>query len=249
MSEELQLRFDYAALDVETRAFVEERTERIHNLARMTASAIVQIGQYLSEVKERLKHGQFLEWIEKEFAWHRDTANNFMQVYECFKCRDFRQMEIDVSALYLIAKPSMPEPVRAEMMRRAENGEVVTHQGARALVQQFAETGELPDVDVSLPKMIASVSGRMQAKQTIKKMTAAEVAEEEKLRERMRVNSERMHVVMSVIRAIECLAGTNLTVPQIAKEIRRLDSPDKDWHGQVRQARQMLAALGTELKP
>ena len=93
------------SLDSDTRQFVQERAERIHNLARMTAACIVQIGQYLTEVKGRLKHGKFQEWIAREFSWGDDSARNFMHVYERFKNRNFRNLEIDVSALYLIAAP------------------------------------------------------------------------------------------------------------------------------------------------
>jgi hypothetical protein len=53
----------------------------------------------------RLKHGQFLEWIEREFAWSRQSAERFMKVYEWFKCNNLLLLEIDVSALYLIAAP------------------------------------------------------------------------------------------------------------------------------------------------
>jgi hypothetical protein len=48
-----------------------------------------------------------------------------MNVYRHFKGENFSHLEIDISALYLIAAPSMPEPVRAQVITRAENGEKV----------------------------------------------------------------------------------------------------------------------------
>ncbi len=242
-------RFDYASLDPEIRPFVLERTERIHNLARMTAAGIVQIGQYLTEVKARLGHGKFREWIKKEFGWERSSADNFMHVFKNVKCPTIGQLQIDCRALYLIAAPSTPEPVRAEVMRRAEKGEPVNHTGARALVQRFAETGELPEVEISLPEVIEQQRKARKAEQPLtKKLSAAEAAEIERLHDEMKANGQRAHAVMSVIRAIECLASTSLTVPQVAVEIRRLDSPDRDWHGQTKQAGKILAELGTELE-
>src|SRR5215467_4392054 len=118
---DVQRHFDYAALDDETRPFVLERTERIHNVARMTAAGIVQIGQYLTEVKARMPR-KFLDWIDKEFGWTDRHARNFMMVYRAFQSENFSDLDIDVSALYLIAKPSIPEPVRAQIVTRAENG-------------------------------------------------------------------------------------------------------------------------------
>ena len=256
MTREIQLRFDYEALDGETRAFVLERAERIHNLARMTAASIVQIGQYLTEVKARVGHGRFLEWIEREFAWKQAAAYRFMQVYENVKVTNLVNLQLDVSALYLIAAPSTPEPVRQDVIRRAENGEPVTHAGARALVQRFAETGELPTVDVDLPTLIAERRAAM-PQPSIRKMTPAEMEEadryrtnqlkEAQQRAEIKANNERNVRVFNVIGSIECLSGTALTAPEIATEIRRLDTPDKDWRGQLKKARQKLTELSTEL--
>jgi Protein of unknown function (DUF3102) len=247
---EIQLCFNYDVLDPETRAFVLERAERIHNLARMTATGIVQIGQYLTEVKAKLKHGQYLEWIEREFGWGDDSARNFMRVFELSKSRNFRDLEIDVSALYLIAAPKTPEPVRRQVVQRAENGEPVTHAGVRALVQRFAETGEIPDIQVSLPQLIAERRALMQPQAKPESPSPEEQqarAEDEELRVKMKANSERVVKVFNVIGSIECLSGTALTVPEIAAEIRRLDTPDKDWRGQLKIARRKLADLATEL--
>lgn len=62
-------------------------------------------------------HGLWLPWLESEFGWSHDTARNFIQVWDCFKLRNFRDLNIDVSALYLIAAPKTPEPVRQEVIR------------------------------------------------------------------------------------------------------------------------------------
>ena len=43
----------------------------------------------------RLGHGQFLEWIEREFAWGDDSARNFMRVFEMFK----NTLKLPISAI------------------------------------------------------------------------------------------------------------------------------------------------------
>jgi hypothetical protein len=53
--------------------------------------------------------------IDAEFGWTRMTANRFMNVYEQFKSNNLLHLDIDVSALYLIAAPSTPPPVRLEV--------------------------------------------------------------------------------------------------------------------------------------
>jgi hypothetical protein len=245
-NEPAQLRFNYEALDTDTRRFVLERTERIHNLARMTAAGIVQIGQYLGEVKERLGHGNFLEWIKREFDWGERTARNFMMVHERFKSANFADLQIDVSALYLIAAPSTPEPARKEVVRRAENGEAVSHEGARALVQRFQETGEIPDIKVSLPEMIARVRREI-APPPVRK-TAEERHEEQQLRQKLEANSARVAALMTVIESIEAIAETTYSMPQIARHIERFDTPDQDWRGAVRESFSRLKELRSELK-
>jgi hypothetical protein len=49
-----------------------------------------------------------------------------MNVFEQSKFRNFRNLNLPVSALYLIAAPSTPEKVRDEVIERAEAGESMT---------------------------------------------------------------------------------------------------------------------------
>jgi len=106
----------------------------------------------LTEVKEKLGHGPFIDWIEREFAWARTTAERFMNVYERVKLPNLGNLDIDVSALYLIAQPKTPEPARNDIIRRASNGGIrhppgdagpcaALHAGSRAIqIMQFDQS-------------------------------------------------------------------------------------------------------------
>jgi hypothetical protein len=72
---------------------------------------------------------EFLKWMALEFAWSQPTAWRFMNVAKQFTLSNLHNLEIDVSALYLIAAPKTPEPVRAKVIRRADQGEPVSHAG------------------------------------------------------------------------------------------------------------------------
>jgi hypothetical protein len=85
--------------------------------------------------------GQFLKWIRAEFGWSVGSAHAFMEVHRQFKSASPADLKIDVSALYLLAAPKTPEPVRAEIMRRAEAGEQITHKAARTAIAQYKNTG------------------------------------------------------------------------------------------------------------
>ena len=144
--------FDYSQLSNADQKFLREREQQIKSLARMTAREIAEIGAHLIEVKERIGHGKFLEWIAAAFKWSERAANNSMSVHRHFKFANFPALKIDVSALYLLAEPKMPEPVRKAVIERATAGHHVSHAEVKALRAHYSETGELPK---DLGKLVA----------------------------------------------------------------------------------------------
>jgi hypothetical protein len=136
--------------------FVRERAVQIRETAKLTAKAIVRIGQWLTEVKERLPHGQWLPWLESEFGWSEWTARRFMGVYELVKSGNLHDLEIDVSALYLIAAPSTPEPVHREVIERAKRGEPMTRAKALEVLEHYEIREELPSPAVARQIAIAT---------------------------------------------------------------------------------------------
>ena len=97
---------------------MKERELLIRETAKRTAQAIIDIGKWLTEAKERLGHSNWLPWLKGSFGWTIRTAQNFMAVYNNFKNENFSHLEIDVSALYLIAAPATPAPVVQEVIKR-----------------------------------------------------------------------------------------------------------------------------------
>lgn len=91
---------------------MQEKAQAIHARLKRTAEDVIAIGQDLIEVKARLQHGQFLNWLESEFDLTRQSAANFMRVAEKFgerKCKTVLHLPIRV--LYELAAPSTPETV------------------------------------------------------------------------------------------------------------------------------------------
>src|SRR5262249_8749510 len=52
---------------------------------------------------------------------------NFMRVFEMSKSRNFRDLSLPISGLYLLAAPSTPEEVQQQVIGRAEAGERFSH--------------------------------------------------------------------------------------------------------------------------
>ena len=126
--------FDYAQLDSETRVVVQQKTSEIKERMRNAAQSIVEIGERLLDIKQRLGHGSFGAWLKAEFEWSQDTARNFMNVAERFG-QNPKISEFAPSALYLLASPSTPDAARADALDRVDRGEKVTHTTAKQIVQ------------------------------------------------------------------------------------------------------------------
>lgn len=119
-------KYDYTNLNEETRQFVLERVEKIKILMQRTSRDIIDIGTYLLEVKEKLQHGQFQNWLEEEFQWSLSLAAKFMQVAREFKSISITDLNITPTALYVLAQPSMMPEVREKAIERAKSGEEIT---------------------------------------------------------------------------------------------------------------------------
>jgi hypothetical protein len=104
-----------------------EHADAIRTLARRAVGDLIEIGRRLTEAKTLCGHGGWLPWLTREFGWTEQTALNFMRVHELSKSKNFLDLSIPVSGLYLLAAPSTPPEVVDEVIDRAKSGERVTH--------------------------------------------------------------------------------------------------------------------------
>lgn len=155
---EIQRGFDYAALTADVRRFAQMRAGDIHEIARTTGKGVVLIGQALTEVKAKLPHGKWIPWLKSEFGWSASSAKAFMSVYRCSKSTNFGDLKIDVSALYLIAAPSIPEPVRSEVIARAERGDRITRENVQEVLDSYRDRDKNPPTRVACE--IATATGQ-----------------------------------------------------------------------------------------
>lgn len=135
------LTFDYAALDRETANFVIYETEKIKTLMRQTVEGIIETGERLHKVKQRLKHGEFMTWVENEIKCHYSTALHFMRVWQTFGDRkeQIAHIGINASVLYLLSAPSTPEQLRIDIVERAKAGNLVSFAEAKRLKKEYTQ--------------------------------------------------------------------------------------------------------------
>ena len=133
--------FDYAVLDRDTANFVIEETKRIKILMRQTVEGIIETGESLHKVKQRLRHGEFMTWVENEIKCHYSTALHFMRVWQTFGDRkeQIAHIGINVSVLYLLSAPSTPEQLRIDIVERAKAGNLVSFAEAKRLKKEYSQ--------------------------------------------------------------------------------------------------------------
>jgi hypothetical protein len=100
---------------------------------------VLEIGARLREVRNALYHGEWEKWLDVEFGWSNRTARRYMAVAKAFadKTDIVSDLPIDLSALYLLARPRTPPEVREQMIERAKLGERITAAVVPAYVRVF----------------------------------------------------------------------------------------------------------------
>ena len=99
-----------------------ELADEIRALSKQTCESVIAIGNKLIEAKKIVGHGNFLPWIKTEFGWSEDTAQRFMRLADD-KNRNLRNLDVPLSALYLLAAPNTPDEAIDAVSERVESGE------------------------------------------------------------------------------------------------------------------------------
>jgi hypothetical protein len=146
--------FDYETLSPETHQKIKEKTSELKSLIRRSAQNIIDIGQTLIEVKQRLGHGQYGKWLKAELGWSDFTARQFINAAKTFKSEIFSDLNFDPSALYILSTPSTPVSAQQEALERANNGENISQKVAKEIVTRHKVSSTLKGEALSvLPEL------------------------------------------------------------------------------------------------
>ena len=117
----------------------------IRQLGKQTIANVISIGEHLTECKRIVGHGNFGDFLKREFEWHENTALNYMRMFELSKkSTTVVDLDLPLKSLYLLAAPSTPKIVRDEIIERAEKGEKVKHKDVKAAVSKSKAPKEKP---------------------------------------------------------------------------------------------------------
>lgn len=111
--------------------------ERCEKAARVTGQIAVKIGCELANVKKKLSHGLWGQWLEAELTWSERKAQYYIAIGEKFKSAE--TADLGVWALATLSGKSVPEAAIEEAVRRSLSGETVTVADAKQLALEAAE--------------------------------------------------------------------------------------------------------------
>lgn len=163
------LLYDYMRVPAEHRGAVIAAAYKVKLYASMSLSAVGLVGSQLADVKGRLPHGAFLEWIEGEFGMQERTCQNYMNAHRFLAGKSESLADLDgvtLEAAYRLGSGATPEGVRKAAYEAVNAGQRVTRawvlerMGPAAAGQRAApsapraradEDEEEGDVDVETP--------------------------------------------------------------------------------------------------
>jgi hypothetical protein len=117
--------------------FLTDAESEIRHFGKVIGSCIIAIAKKLIEIKERVGHGRYGEFIRDRLPFSERTAQEYVRSYEFLKsahCSDLGSLKIDISALRLLTRPSTPEGVRMEALARAASAEGISYAGVLRLI-------------------------------------------------------------------------------------------------------------------
>ena len=144
--------FDYSVVDKNLSVYLHEKADKIKRLIKRSAQDLVDIGESLIDVKEKLEYGQYYIWLETEFGWSYRTAHRLVNVAERFRSVNLSDLNIIPSALYELSAPSVPEAATEEAVLRAQQGETISPSVAKKIKSKYkpaSKTRKIEDSSIS----------------------------------------------------------------------------------------------------
>ena len=131
--------FNYAALDPSIASAAKEAAGHIRNILKQTTAGIIEAGDRLKAIKDRLPHGQFTTWLVAEFGMSDRVGRLYMAAAEWAAGKTETVSVLQPTTLYALAAPSTPDTVKVGLLERLENGEGITDREVKQLIARAKE--------------------------------------------------------------------------------------------------------------
>ena len=104
---------------------MEEIADRIRARIRRTVEDIIETGRDLATVKDSMGFGEFTKWLDLEFSMTDRTARNYMRAAAWAEGKTEIISDLSPTTLYLLAAPSTPKEIQAEVVSDLRSGKPV----------------------------------------------------------------------------------------------------------------------------
>lgn len=141
------------SLTIANEEYLNQAEEEIRSYGNLVIAAIVAIGRKLVEIKARIGHGSYEQFIERRLGFTSRTARNYVNAYELLKSETVSDLRVDARSVYRLAAPSTPQEARIEALARA-----ATPQGISCI-----EVDEL----IAASKIVTSLDARNEAEKQV----------------------------------------------------------------------------------
>lgn len=112
-----------------------------------TAQNIIEVGKRLAQAKEMLPHGEFGDWLDKNFSLKKSTANNFMRCAERFG--NF-QMSGNLNSSQMVELLALPaDETEAFIEAKAAEGTPVEDMTVKKLREEVEQWKSKAEVNAS----------------------------------------------------------------------------------------------------
>jgi hypothetical protein len=136
--------------------------EEIKYRVKICKKEMFEIGGLLTEAKQIVGHGKFKQFIEDNFDFSYETANNFMNVYKTCLASPQIVTSLKASVLYQIAAPGFPADLRQYIFEHVDDVytwkdtpvklEEITNQDIKELLKKY-KAGEIDNESEEIKKI------------------------------------------------------------------------------------------------
>jgi hypothetical protein len=131
-----------------------EAREMAQRLRKVEDNFYYHMGEGLASIRPKMRHGQWLAWLEYEIGISNQTALNYIGFYELAQRTDVELIKLmRPSAAYALARA--PKVVQDRLIKQAKDGDRITTEAVRTacrnhlILEQQAELcdAEAPEAD------------------------------------------------------------------------------------------------------
>jgi Protein of unknown function (DUF3102) len=140
-------RFDYSQLISVDVDHIRQSSGRARSLLAAVTPGAIEIGDIITDVKDKIPHGHFGPWCAEGLGIDRRRAQLYMNLAKFSKTHGRELVEkLPLVAAHHVAARSTPERVVAEVMKRVAAGNIPTAAVVKGLIRE-TRTIEAPPAD------------------------------------------------------------------------------------------------------